>query len=319
MIEENAVSSHTDSLEGSLPAETFSSIVPPDVIADTLDVVADTPDVIANSPDMVPDIASGPNPVQFSNNEVNADIEAQHDLKYEGLDTADLQNVEQPMVSVNVRRRWQVPKSQRMGRNGFHGNHNLQLSKLESSIQKHAPSKDRGVLVNSSKVWAKKFKGENDEDSLRPRPQELAIQTEERKCELIIGSISVPVRNCISRKKCSTEQGKHKLGNASEEAENKDNLQSVINRGAAKHWRPVSRNEKLDDRTASDGSCLHSSSIDDEPSKNRECSDYSKGAAVPSQFSSVAAKAFLAERMLVLLTLSCYFSLLFFVLPLLHL
>lgn len=306
---ENVASHFVDSLEESLPAETYSP-TPPEIVAD------------------VPGLAdiTFRDLVQFSNNEQD-DIEAHdQDENFEAqLDSSDsqenvgVQNVEQPMVSANVRRWWQLPKAQRNGRNGFHGNHNLQLSKPEPTVQKHAPLK----INNNSKVWAKKSKVEYEEDGLRTRSEEL--QMDEKKCELLIGSISVPVRSCFSKKKSSasreatfthiTEPGKHKNSSYEEEPDNSDNLQNGINRAAAKHWRPVSRHEtrglvpiqrcsenglsheKIDDRTASDGCCQQSSALGDVRSKSRDCLDYPmEGAAVPSQFSSVAAKAFLAQR-----------------------
>lgn len=307
-----------DSLEEqSLPAETHNLTAPPEIVTYV--------------PEALPDVTSCPDLVLSPNNEQD-DIEAHEENEtFEAqLDSNNFQrnvgvhNVDQPMVSANIRRWWQLPKSQRNGRNGFHGNHNLQLSKPEQTVQKHAPLK----ISNNNKVWAKKPKVEY-EDSLRARSEELlSNQTDEKKCELLIGSISVPVRSYFSKKKSSafreatfnhsTEPTKH-MSNNYEEPDNSDHLQNGINRAAAKHWRPVSRHEtrglvpiqrcsenglseeKIDDRTASDGCCQQSSALVDVCSKSVECFDYPvEGAAGHSEFSSVAAKAFLAQSMFVL-------------------
>lgn len=278
------------------------------------------------------DVTSFVEPVLLSNNEENNDIEAQFDLSSDHLDSGFVQNVGPTMVSVNGPRRWQMPKSLRAGRNGFHGNQN-HILKLES-LQKHTSAKDRATVASSSKVWTKKFKVDNDEESLRPRLEESVNQSEENKCELMIGSISVPVRNCISRKKkislgeaqyrFSTEQGKIKKCNVLDEPANADSHQSGVNRCPTKLWRPVSRGgtrgpspvqranhdskegvilEKLEDRIVSDGNCLQSSASNDDHSKIREnLTSLYEGTALPQglQFSSAVAKSFLAESMFIL-------------------
>ncbi|KAL3524292.1 hypothetical protein ACH5RR_017126 [Cinchona calisaya] len=310
------LTSAPSSLEGSLLAETCSSPLPPS------DSSSDAPDILA-------DLTSCLEPVQFSNNEENDVSETQFDLSTNNLESSIVPSVEPSMVSINVRRRWQVTKSQRTGRNGFHTNQNLQVLKLET-VQKHVPTKDQGTLVSGSKVWTKKFKVENDEESLRPKLEAAVNQTKENKCELIIGSIAVPVRNCMTRKKqiglgeaqhcCDPEPGKHRKNTAFVEPVISDNLHNGVNRAATKLWRPVSRNEtrgsspvqrpnhdskdgvmleKPDDRTASDGSCLQAFATDDEDRKSRECStSLYEGMALPQglQFSSVAARDFLAQR-----------------------
>lgn len=312
---ENVASRFIDSLEEeSLPAETYCLTAPPEIVADVPEGLAD----VTHCPDLV----------QFPNNEQD-DIEAhEQNETFEAQlhsnncqENVGVQNVDQPMVSANIRRWWQLPKAQRNGRNGFHGYHNLQLLKPDPTVQKHAPLK----TSNNNKVWAKKSKVEY-EDGLRARSEELLLnQTDEKKCELLIGSISVPVRNYFSKIKSgasreatfnhSTEPGKHKSSNYEEDPNNSDYLQNGINRAAAKHWRPVSRHEtrglvpiqrcsekrlsdeKNDDRSASDGCCQQSSALGDVFSKSAECFDYPvEGAAVPAQFSSVSAKAFLAQR-----------------------
>lgn len=303
----------------SLEAETCSPLPPCGLISDASDILADVTSIL--------------DPVQFSNNEENDVIEVQFDLSNDHLDNSIVQNVEPSLVSVNVGHRWQVPKSQRVGRNGFYGNQNLQVLKLETG-QKHVTAKDRGTSVSSSKVWTRKFKVENDEEGLRPKLEEAVNQTDENKCELIIGSISVPVRNCTTQKKqisseeaqnsCNTEPNKHKKSTAFEEPANSDDLHGSVNRTFSELLMPVSRHEtkgtspiqrpnhdseegvmleKPEDRTACDGSCLQSSASDHEHSKSRECStSVSEGTTLPQglQFSSVAAKAFLAQSMSVL-------------------
>lgn len=302
------------SSEGSFLAETVSS---------------SPPDSSSDAPCIVDDGTAFLEPVQLSSTEENNDIEAQFDVSSDHLDSGLVQNVEATMVSVNGRRRQQVPKSLWAGRNGFHDNQSHQVSKLEP-VQKLVPAKDRGTVASSNKVWTKKLKVENDEDILRPTLEEAVNQSDESKCELIIGSISIPVTNCILRKKkislgevqyCfSTDQGKHKRSNVLEGPANSEGHQFGLNEAATELWMPVSHHgsrgaspvqranhdakdgavlEKLEDRTVADGSCLQSSSSDGDHSKSGEglTSGY-QGTALPQdlQSSTAAAKAFLAER-----------------------
>nr|XP_027103753.1 uncharacterized protein LOC113725006 [Coffea arabica] len=286
------------------------------------------PDSSPDAPCTVDDGTTFLKPVQLSSTEQNNDIEAQSDLSSGHLDSGLVQNVEPTMVSVNGRRWRQVSKSHWAGRSDFHGNQNHQVSKLEP-VQKLVPAKDRGTVVSSSKVWTKKLKVDNDEEILRPTLEEAVNQSDENKCELIIGSISIPVTNCILRKNkislgeahysCSTEEGKHK-SNVLEEPANSDSRQFGLNEAATELRMPKSLHgsrgpspvqranhdaqdgvmvDKLEDRTASDGSCLQSSSSDDDHSQSREgLTCVYEGMAMPQglQLSTAAAKAFLAQR-----------------------
>lgn len=313
-----------------LNGEKGASIISADSLEVSLLVEASSPlpasDSNSDAPDVLNDISL--EPVEFSNNEENGVIEAQFDVNSDHLNPGIAQNEEPAVVSVDHLPR-QIPKSQRVGRNGFHGYQNLQVLKLDP-VQKHVPAKDRGAVVSNNKVWTKKIKEENVVESLRPRSMEAVNQTDEMKCELLIGSISVPVENCISRKReisfgdvesnYSTEADKNKRSNLLEEPASSNNLQCGVNQVATKLWRPVSWHErkgcppvarvdhdsegvqleKLKDRTAPDGSCLQSSVSDDRNSQSRDCRFYDgtrlrKGL----QFSTVAAKAFLSESMFV--------------------
>ncbi|KAF3673433.1 hypothetical protein FXO38_05603 [Capsicum annuum] len=196
----------------------------------------------SSTPEVSDDVSSSIELVQFSNNE-DMYIEAQLDLSRQHLDLVEIQDVEPPQVSAHNPRhfphsQWQVPKSQRMGRNGFHNNLNHQVQKLEL-VQKHGVLKDRGAPVNSSKVWTRKVRVLNGE-RVRLEPQKEAINQNQSTCEVMIGSISVPMKNCSThgRGNCpavefdSTEPAVPKKGSPSVSVENcslhgQDNCPSI--------------------------------------------------------------------------------------------
>ncbi|CAI9092255.1 OLC1v1027448C1 [Oldenlandia corymbosa var. corymbosa] len=278
----------------------------------------------SETPDVLNDLPSSPEQVQFTNHEEN-NIEAQLDLRSDHLISDNVQNVESVLVPVD-HHRWQMPKTQKIGRNGFHNNQNFQVLKVEPA-QKYVPAKDRGGVVSSNKVWTKKLKDENVIVNSKPKVEEVVKQIDETKCELLIGSISVPVEACISRKReviseadadNGPEASKHRRSNFSEVPADSNIHPSVVNQVGSQLWRPVSQHsrkgsspgkrvdhdledgiqlEKLKARTAPDGSCLQTSTSDDNSSQSRECSLY-EGLKLPSglPFSTASAKAFLSQR-----------------------
>ncbi|KAL6509298.1 hypothetical protein OROGR_022608 [Orobanche gracilis] len=222
---------------------------------------------------------------------------------------------------------WQASKPQRGNRFGS----NPHPSKFES-VYKLNPSKERS-LQDGIKIWTKKLKIDTDGGNLKPPPshEETSHQIEENNCEVIIGSISVILKNSVARKQDSlpgevsdNSSNDHAVipkKNASEKATKTNHAQSGNNHAASKHWRPVHHGEtksampldrgnevskgsamskKVPERILStDERSKQSQSVDDDfdngSNQIRELSneDAQQG-YVP--FSSVAAKEFLARR-----------------------
>ncbi|XP_071707533.1 uncharacterized protein [Rutidosis leptorrhynchoides] len=88
--------------------------------------------------------------------------------------------------------RWQVPKSQRGSRNGFRSNQNG-----KKMIKREHAHKHKEQRVGYGKIWTKKTKFDND---VKSRVHDDAInQTSENNCQLMIGSISVTLRNSTAQ------------------------------------------------------------------------------------------------------------------------
>ncbi|KAM7499675.1 hypothetical protein LguiA_024089 [Lonicera macranthoides] len=243
------------------------------------------------------------------------------------------QNVETQKEHGNGRRhlvitRWQVPKAQKGGRNGFHASQNLRTSKVEP-VHKHGPHRDpRAAPVNSNKVWTKKPKAENNGESVKNRVlKETINQADQSKCEVMIGSISVMVRNCTIQQQednCSIKHAKPEKNNVQEKLIKPDpvHAQCGTNRSIAKFWRPVSRQgttrggqvavqsgnheseddeilgKEDDERVVPRESCVRSCGIDDNDSESGNNFN-SPSEEIPKQgllFCSCAAKDFLARR-----------------------
>ncbi|CAK9185045.1 unnamed protein product [Ilex paraguariensis] len=319
---ENAYSNITsDMIDSSPPAETSS----PSALSESNSNALDIPD----------DVLSVIDPVEFSNKDEDLDIEAQSGFGSEHSESSTNQNAELQTMPANGNRhvvisRWQLPKSQHGGRNGFHGSQNLQGLKLEPTQKHGLPRGPRAALVNGSKVWTRK--AEKDGESLRTRLHEEAMnQTDQNKCDvMMIGSISIPVRNCTSQQQgnslaeteddCSTEHTVPKKNNFQEKILKSDSVHCGTNRSAVKLWRPVSRHEtsgplavqssnreaeegliseKGDDGTVSNDSCVQSCAVDiyDSERENSSRPPLEENAHPEGLlFSSSAAKAFLAQR-----------------------
>lgn len=294
-------------------------------IAESSILSAAVSDSNSSTPEVSDDTSSCLELVQFSNNEV-MDIEAQLNLSSQHLDLVEIQDVEPQPVSAQSRRhfphtQWQVPKSQRMGRNGSHNNQNHQVQKIEP-VQKHGVFKDRGAPVNSSKIWTKKIRVLNGE-RFRPEPQKEAINQNQSNCEVMIGSISVPMKNCstpglgncpaVERDNFDShaEPAMTKKCNLAVKPAKQDALQGGSNGAAGKLWRPVSRHGsgqhpeeavmsgKLDSQISSAENCLRSCSMDNPTgkSKNYTCQVSDVNAHQGLGFCSTSAKAFLSQSM----------------------
>ncbi|VFQ58301.1 unnamed protein product [Cuscuta campestris] len=250
-------------------------------LEETSNPSAPSPSNLSNTVDTSADESSTIEMIHFSN--VDTDIEAQ-DFYNEHFDCSvdTVQCVEPLPFPANTRKQfshshwWQVQKSQRVGRNGFFSNRdNHQTLKLESVHSKYGTPKDWGATVHNGKIWTKKVRVEND------------INTSEGgECEVIIGSISVPVKKGIT-----------------------SHLENNI--VSKKHWRPVSRHggkgrqdkeedeipAKVDDETTMPSrNCVQSFGTGNfcKKSSGKVLDDNTH--AEGQQFSSSAVKAFLAQR-----------------------
>lgn len=271
-------------------------------------------------------------PIQSSITEEDADTETQNGFSSEQSDSGTYSNVERQTVHRSGRRilvisRWQVPKSQRGGRNGFHANQNPQVLKAEP-VQKHgAPREARSAqVINGNKIWTRKPKSENDGENLKSRLQKEAVNQADQNCEVMIGSISVTLGSCTAQQP-SDSLGEHAMSKYSgdEKTVKSDSVQGVSNRSVVKLWRPVSRQEtrgpmpvqsdggesrediiirKGNYQTVSSESCLRSCALDGNGNGNgNESEDNNSHPLVEESvqpedcpFSSHAAKAFLAYR-----------------------
>lgn len=323
-----------DTEESTTPpsAETSSPSVPSEANSQAMDTSTD-------------DVFTNHEPILFSKNEDEGNEAHGEYYPDVGCD----QNVETQEYG-NCRRhlvitRWQVPKVQKSGRNGFHASQNLRMSKVEP-VHKHGPHRDpRAAPVNSNKVWTKKPKAENNGESVKSRVlKETINQADQSNCEVMIGSISVTVRNCTVQQQegnCSIEHAKPEKNNDQEKLIKPDpvHAQCGTNRSSVKFWRPVSRQgttkgghvavqsgnqesednvilgKEDDEQVVPLESCVRSCGIDENDSESGNNFN-SPSQEIPKQgllFSSRAAKDFLARSMLfyffiLILYLRCVFS-----------
>lgn len=258
-------------------------------------------------------------PVQTWSAEEDEDTEAQFSLEHS--DSGTFPNAGRRTAHGNRRPRWQLPKSQRFGRNGFYSTQNPQVLKLEN-MQKHAsPGDPRAApIVSGNKVWTRKPKMETEEKSKSiVLTEDVAQADQHENSEVMIGSISVTLGNCTAQQlgddlieapeHCSTE---HAVSKPIKTDSVQGGSQSTV-----KLWRPVSRHEargpmpvqngsadskedvitggKGNDRMVPSETCLRSSASGENGADSHLPVDRS---AHPEglMFSSNAAKAFLAQR-----------------------
>ncbi|XP_021730062.1 uncharacterized protein LOC110697036 isoform X2 [Chenopodium quinoa] len=242
-----------DSPEESSPSPPISSPV-------------NTPDSILDVPEILHNLTLSSEPVQIMN--VEADSTKIQEYEYAEFDTSqnvypDLvtyPNVEHRTLHRNGRRyvvnsRWQVPKLQRTP-NGFHTSHNYQAPKL-GPMQKHASSRDsRSAATNGIKVWTPKPKSDTDEEGCKPRLQIEAPNppSQDKKHEVLIGSISVTLGNCNNLQhdedrvrnleSSALEVSTPNVNGIDEKPMKNEAIQGTAIRSTAKLWRLVSRHDK---------------------------------------------------------------------------
>lgn len=249
------------------------------------------------------------------------DTEAQFGFSHEHLDLGTFPNAERQTLHGNGRRsRRQMPKSQRVGCSSFYSTQNPQVSKLEH-MQKHAtPGDPRAApIVSVNKVWTIKQKIENEGKNLKSilLTEDVAQTDQHKNSELMFGSISVTLGNFTAQ-----QQGDDPI-EVQEQAISKptktDSVQ-VGSQSTVKLWRPVSRHEargpmpvqnccaeskedvvaggKCNDRMVPSETCLRScvsGEIRADSHPPVDGSDHLEGLI----FSSNAAKAFLAQSMVI--------------------
>ncbi|CAI9775030.1 unnamed protein product [Fraxinus pennsylvanica] len=267
-----------------------------------------------NSPEMPVNVASFPERIQFPSKEIEG-TGAQFDFSSENVDEANFQTVETWMMNSDGRQhlatnRWQVAKSQKGGRNGFYISHDLQELNPEHS-QKLTP-KDHGPLLNGSRAWTKKFNEDNEEEKSKPRLQGETSnqQIEQNSFEVMIGSISVTLRDPEVQDTCSTKHTIPKKSNI---------LEKPVKHSPSKLWIPVNQHETsgiwpvdkgdeesggsvLDEagnQTVCSDRCMQLCSVDSDDRDGGNHSDmFSDGNAKQGglPFCSIAAKEFLAQR-----------------------
>ncbi|XP_043717431.1 uncharacterized protein LOC122665365 [Telopea speciosissima] len=256
-------------------------------------------------------------------------------MAYGDISTANCQNVDQKMQQEGSRRqpivaRRQLLKPQRSTPNGMHSGQNALKS---GGVQKHGVYRDqRNVsIATGHKVWTRKTKSEVEGEVLNSRVQrDLVDQSDQNEnCELLIGSISVTLGDCVSQRQgetvtaaveqCTAEQPP-KRSHILEKPIKADSSQGSTNRLMVKLWRPVGRHEagvstniqvvkredeadviscQFTDRNPSSESCLAHGAIYDSGSGSKKDSPILLKDNADSRglmFSSRAAEAFLAQR-----------------------
>ncbi|XP_058205945.1 uncharacterized protein LOC131319613 isoform X1 [Rhododendron vialii] len=257
-------------------------------------------------------------PVQTWSAEEDEDTEAQFGFSHEHPDSGIFPNAERRTVHGNGRRsKWQMPKSQRFGRNGFYSTQNPQVLKLEH-MQKHTtPGDPRAApIVSGNKVWTRKPKTENEGKNLKSiLLTEDAAQTDQHKnSEVMIGSISVTLDNCTAQQQGDDliEAQEHAISKPTKTDSVQGSTQSTVKllrlvsrheargpmpvqNGFAESKEDVIAGGKCNDRMVPSETCLRSCASGENGADSHPLVDgsaHSEG----SLFSSNAAKAFLAQR-----------------------
>ncbi|XP_054786776.1 uncharacterized protein LOC129293016 [Prosopis cineraria] len=213
------------------------------------------------------------------------------------------------------------PKPQWAVANGFHANHNSQISK-PGVIQKYGTHREQKAnsMLNGNKVWSRKPKqsiiGVHSKARLEKEPDE------GKNREVLIGSISVTLGNSSQSEDNLVASGEDRMGgnltnnrNAQEKPVKPDSGQISNNRltvKAVKLWRPVTHHgtkyssplhsagpeaHAIDDQNLADQNSLRPCDLDNSDSFENN-SFHLEGQVGPGnlRYSSQAAKAFLAER-----------------------
>lgn len=245
-----------------------------------------------------------------------------HENEYSDLGT--YQHLEHRTSHQNSRRymtnsRWQAPKLRKIP-NGFHVNHNYQALKY-GPIQKLASPRDFRIATasNGGKVWTPKPKSQIDGDSHKTRLQiEANLPGQDKKRELLIGSISVAVGCCSSHKHgenigraLGTSALAHPMQSKKDGPERPDKIevaQAIGDHSPVNLWRPVGQGGQLSVPNCSDGSEVIVPCDNEEvlqsckaENKSNDCEEnliasVQGGYQGALRFSSDVAESFLAKR-----------------------
>ncbi|KAL9997635.1 putative transcription factor C2H2 family [Helianthus debilis subsp. tardiflorus] len=244
-----------------------------------------SPEIDSLIPDGNGNVASPFDLIQLSSNEEALDH----------LDSAanKLNNSSQHFIA-----RWQVPKSQRNGRNVRHNNNqNGNYVKWEPA---HKHREQRGN--NGGKIWTKKPKPESGVTVKSRVDSDANNQTAQNGCQLMIGSISVTVRNSTTNQPHVNSSVAEFKDNDKTENKTKGG-QNVPNRGQSTD---ISKSQMLEeDVTSTRGvdqnlireSCQQSLEVNGSVSEDTNVSDVRvEGGDKLTHFSVDAAKDFLSQR-----------------------
>ncbi|WCJ36672.1 C2H2-like zinc finger protein [Euphorbia peplus] len=266
-------------------------------------------------------ILSTPEPLHPPSSDEDVDLEIQTGTGYGYSDSGTGHNIERQRVQRNSRRnaaaRWHLsPKSQwNHMQNGFHTNQNSQAPKL-STGQKHGTQRDLKSVsaMSGTRKWSRKAKTDYNGDSLKTRSQKQTVSQsdENKKHELLIGSISVTLGNCShqecdnfngAREDCISEHPIPRKHNLQDKQNRTDASHYSSNRSTTKQWIPKKNGMKETvpvehrprESQVDENSCKAN---DDNVPSSENCSSSSSNClpAEGIQFSCQAAKAFLAER-----------------------
>ncbi|KAL5069847.1 hypothetical protein RYX36_020734 [Vicia faba] len=309
--------------EASLAACDFeASLAACDFEAHRADVVADhaSPLVTYHCPDTNVDSKSG---FHCDTDQNMEQWKSQRDAQ-PGYDCDTDRNLERqtshrhnPRRTVAARRQG-LPKSQRTIANGLYASQNSQKSKF-GVIPKYGTNRDQRAapIVNGGKVWSRKPKPETDAVVMKARLHKEPDKIKNH--EVLIGSVSVTLANCSqSEGNLVTSQANSLVGNLAdqnitqEKPIKPDSFQGGNNRSRSKLWRPVNLHgtknplplqsvetevDGKDDQNLSVQSSLRSCNIDGSDISSGDKSNVGDKADIENvQFSSHAAKAFLAKR-----------------------
>ncbi|XP_076920441.1 uncharacterized protein LOC143581565 [Bidens hawaiensis] len=182
------------------------------------------------SPDIDPLIPDGRTGSPFDHIQLSTNEEALDHSDHAALEQQKMSNSSQHFFA-----RWQVPKSQRTGRNGRHNNQNGSFVKWEPAHKHREPrvNNNNNNNNNGGKIWTKKPKPESD---VKSRVHNDANnQTGENSCHLMIGSISVIVRNSASHQHVNSTVAECQQNDRTEN--NTKGGQNVPNRTTLKLWK----------------------------------------------------------------------------------
>lgn len=257
------------------------------------------------------------------------DSKAQAGVGFVDKDSNTSENVESQIHQSLAVPCWRAPPKPRAMSKGFYQFKNLSTSKPEFK-PKHA-IRDLRVArtVNNKKVWSRKPKPEKDGENLKFRVQEAFVEVgEDKKNELLIGSIAVNLGSSHIQEKCDYAdlpvdnskleyQSLKKVNKAKDRNSESDSIQGDMDQSTVKVWRlrqevkgslPLQKEAEVDSsalkddtQEVNDESCLRSSSVNGHATEF-ECYSLPSEGEKPGSllFSSKAARTFLSQSKIIM-------------------